>query len=330
MTSEPLPTSSTQPEPASPPPDNAPPPPPPPPEPVAPKPTPAPALTKFQVQSHAYSALRWPGYVVGASIRGGGGLYGSTLGQGNPLVTGYRFVERGGFISGLVVGGIFYLLGATVAAMPSSIDVKTSTDTRTNASGQREVVVTETRSATYDNPEGRQAALDAGEASAKGLIAYRQQSFELDVYTRDWFGSQLGDARGYRMNFLFTLYTGKRFIVEGGFGFGDVSAFVPGKDILVEEKYVGLPVRVIVPWGPLYAQASLDLNFRGLDFGATSEEGEVRTVDERTVLVDPVRPIPFSLSLHAMLWRLNLSIGVETARPWTGQFGYVAAAGARF
>ncbi|MDC3980744.1 hypothetical protein [Polyangium jinanense] len=283
------------------------------------------------MQSHAYSGLRWVGYTVGASIRGGGGLYGSSLGQGNPLVTGYRFVERGGFISGLVVGGIFYLLGATVASMPDSASMTTTTDTRTNQYGQREVVTTNHYTATYDrSPEARQAALDAAEASAKGLVAYRQQSFELDVYTRDWFGSQLGDARGYRMNFLFTVYTAKRFIIEGGFGFGDVSAIIPGKDILVEEKFIGIPIRFIVPWGPLYAQAALDLNFRGLDFGALSEEGEVRNVDGRSMTVDPVRPIPLTLSVHAMLWRLNLSVGVETARPWTGQFGYVATAGARF
>ncbi|MDI1443111.1 hypothetical protein [Polyangium sp. 6x1] len=283
------------------------------------------------MQSHAYSGLRWPGYTVGASIRGGGGLYGSSLGQGNALVTGYRFVERGGFISGLVVGGIFYLLGATVASMPDSVSTSTSTETRTNQYGQSETVTTTTYTGTYNrSPEARQATLDAAEASAKGLIAYRQQSFELDVYTRDWFGSDLGDARGYRMNFLFTVYTGKRFIIEGGFGFGDVSAIVPGKDILVEEKYIGIPIRFIVPWGPLYAQAALDLNFRGLDFGALSEEGEVRQVDGRSMTVDPVRPIPLTLSINAMLWRLHLSVGVETARPWTGQFGYVATAGARF
>jgi len=274
--------------------------------------------------------LRWPNYIIGASIRGGGGLYGSSLGQGNPMVTGYRFVERGGVISGLVVGGIFYLLGATLAGMPDSVATKTSTSTRYNANGQREVVVTEERTATYGNGERRQQSLDAGEASAKGLIAYRQQAFELDVYTRDWFGSSLGDARGYRMNFLFTAHTGKWMIFEMGFGFGDVSAFVPGKDILVEEKYIGIPLRLIVPWGPLYAQAALDLNFRGLDFGLLAEEGELRNIDGRTVTVDPVRPIPFSLSVHAMLWRLSLSVGVETARPWTGQFGYVATAGARF
>ncbi len=274
--------------------------------------------------------LRWPGYTVGAIVRGGGGLYGSTLDRGNPFVTGYRFVERGGIISGLVVGGIVYLLGATVAAMPDSASIKTSTDTRTNASGQRETVVTEERTATYSNGEQRAATFEAGKASAAGLIAYRQQSFELDVYTRDWFGSDVGDARGYRMNFLFTVYTGKWLILETGFGFGDVSALVPGQDILVEEKYVGMPFRIIFPWGPLYAQAAFDLNFRGLDFGLTTEEGTTRTVDGRILLVDPVRPIPLTLSVHAMLWRLSVSVGVETARPWTGQFGYVATAGARF
>ncbi|MDI3284789.1 hypothetical protein [Polyangium sp. 15x6] len=269
---------------------------------------------------------------MGASIRGGGGMYGSSLGQGNPLVTGYRFVERGGFISGLVIGGIFYLLGATAASMPDATNVSSSSYLRTNNRGETERVTTTTYTARYDrSPEAREAALQAAEEGAKDLVAYRQQSFELDVFTRDWFGSTLGDARGYRMNFLLTAYAGKWFIIETGFGFGDVSAIVPGKDILVEEKYVGIPIRFIVPWGPFYAQAALDLNFRGLDFGLLADdEIETRNVDGRSMRVDPVRPIPFTLSVHAMLWRLNLSVGVETARPWTGQFGYVATAGARF
>ncbi|TKD13050.1 hypothetical protein [Polyangium fumosum] len=284
------------------------------------------------MQSHAYSGFRWPGYTVGASIRGGGGMFGSSLGQGNPLVTGYRFVERGGFISGFVVGGIFYLLGATAASMPDSTSVSTSSYLRTNNRGETERVTTTTYTATSSRSAAeREAALEAAGEGAKGLIAYRQQSFELDVFTRKWFGSDLGDARGYRMNFLFTVYTGKRFILEGGFGFGDVSAIVPGKDILVEEKYVGIPVRFIVPWGPFYAQAAVDLNFRGLDFGLLADdEIETREVDGRRMRVDPVRPIPLTISVNAMLWRLHLSVGVETARPWTGQFGYVATAGARF
>ena len=53
-------------------------------------------------------------------------------------------------------------------------------------------------------------------------------------------------------------------------------------------------------------------------------------LDGRGMRVDPVRPSPFSLSVHAVLWRLTASLGVETARPWKGQFGYVATLGARF
>ena len=274
--------------------------------------------------------LRWPGYTVGAVVHGGGGVYGSSLDRGNPFVTGYRFVERGGIISGLVVGGIVYLLSATAAALPDSVDVKTSTHTRTNASGQRELVVTEERTATYGNGAQREAAFEGGKTSAEGLIEYRQQAFELDVYTRDWFGSGNGDARGYRMNFLFTVYTGEWLIMETGFGFGDVSGIVRAQNILVEEKYLGMPFRFIVPWGPLYAQAAIDLNFRGIDSALSDEESETRTVDGQIMTVDPVRSSPLTLSVHAMLWRLSLSVGVETARPWTGQFGYVATAGARF
>jgi hypothetical protein len=274
--------------------------------------------------------LRWPGYTVGAVVHGGGGVYGSSLDRGNPFVTGYRFVERGGIISGLLVGGIVYLLGATAAALPDSVNVKTSTHTRTNTSGQREVVVTEERTATYGNGAQREASFEAGKSGAEGIVAYRQQAFELDVYTRDWFGSGNGDARGYRMNFLFTVHTGEWLIVETGVGFGDVSGIVRDQNILVEEKYLGMPLRFIVPWGPLYAQAAIDLNFRALDSALSDEVSEARTVDGQIMTVDPVRPSPLTLSVHAMLWRLSLSVGVETARPWAGQFGYVATAGARF
>lgn len=276
-------------------------------------------------------AIRVPGYIVGATVRGGGGLYGSSLGRGNPFVTGYRLHERGGVISGFVIGGLFALLGATAASMPDSVNSQSTSYTRTNASGQRETVTETTTTATYNDPEGRQRALDASQDAAKDLMAYRAQAFELDVYTRDWFGSGLGDARGYRANFLLTAYANKRLSFEAGFGFGSVSAIVRGKDIVVDEEYIGIPLRLIVPWGPFYAQASLDLNFRGLDFGLLADdEIEMRKVDGRDMRVDPVRPMPFAISIHAMLWRLALSVGMETARPWTGQFGYVASAGARF
>lgn len=265
-------------------------------------------------------------------MRGGGGLYGSSLGQGNPLATGYRFVERGGIISGLVIGGLVSLMGAAAAGMPDTVNVTSSSYDRVNGSGQTERVTTETRTATYGDAEGRQRALEASQSAVPAFMGFRQQTFELDIYTRDWFGSKLGDARGYRLNFLLTAYSGQHLIVEAGFGFGDVNAIVPRKDILVEEAYIGIPVRILVPWGPFYAQAAIDLNARAFELIGDDETTDygTRTVDGRILRIDRVRPTPLTITLNATLWRFAASIGVETVRPWDGQFGYVASLGGRF
>ena len=286
----------------------------------------------FQLQSNAHVGFRWPNYTVGAVIRGGGGLYGSSLGQGNPLATGYRFVERGGVISGLVIGGLVALIGVAGASMPDTVNISSSSYNRVNDRGQTERVTTETRTATYGNAEGRQRSLDAAEGAIPAFAGLRQQTFEFDIYSRDWFGSKLGDARGYRFNFLLTAYSGKHVIVEAGFGFGDVNAIVPGKDILVEEAYIGIPVRVLVPWGPFYAQAAIDINGRAFELLGDDETTDygTRTVDGRILRIDRVRPTPLTISVHANLWRVAASIGVETVRPWDGQFGYVASLGGRF
>ncbi|MBK9260108.1 MAG: hypothetical protein IPM54_09760 [Polyangiaceae bacterium] len=306
------------------------------PEPIAPKPpvmasAPREKLSPFKLQSTAYVGLRWPNYTLGAIVRGGGGLYGSSLGQGNPMATGYRLTERGGFVSGLVIGGLVGLIGAAAVALPDSTSVTRSSHTRTNASGQREVVTTETRTATYRDGAGRQRAAEATEKAVAGIAAYRQQSFELDIYTRDWFGSGYGDARGYRLNFLLTAYSGKHFVFEAGFGFGDVNAIVPGKDILVEEAYIGVPLRILVPWGPFVAQAAIDLNGRVFEMiGEDDDSYDTRNVDGRILRIDRVRPTPLTISVTATIWRLAATVGVETVRPWDGQFGYVASLGGRF
>lgn len=299
-----------------------------PPEPVTPRKQPS----LFQLQSNASVALRWPSYTVGAIVRGGGGLYGSSLGQGNPLATGYHFAERGGIVSGVVIGGIFMLLGMAAASMPDTMNTSTSSYDRVNDRGQTERVTTETRTATYSNGAGRQQAFDAAQGAIPAFAGYRQQAFEMDIYTRDWFGSKLGDARGYRLNFLLTAYSGRRLIVETGFGFGDVNAIVPGKNILVEEAYIGIPVRVLVPWGPFYAQAAIDLNGRAFELIGDDETTDygTREVDGQIMRIDRVRPTPLTISVHVTLWRLAASIGVETVRPWAGQFGYVASLGGRF
>lgn len=325
---DPAPTPAPTEAPSAAPPPLAPTPPPTPPEPIAPRKQPS----EFQLLSNAYVGLRWPNYTVGAVIRGGGGMYGSSLGQGNPLATGYRFVERGGIISGVVIGGLLGLAGLAVAGMPTTVNMSSSSYDRVNDRGQTERVTTETRTATYENGEGRQAALDAAQGAIPAFMGYRQQAFELDLYTRDWFGSKLGDARGYRMNFLFTLYTRKHLIVEAGFGFGDVNAIVPGKDILVEEAYIGIPVRVVVPWGPFYAQAAIDINGRAFEVLGDDEFTDygTRMVDGRALRIDRVRPTPLTITVNATLWRFAASLGIETARPWDGQFGYVASLGGRF
>ncbi len=55
-----------------------------------------------------------------------------------------------------------------------------------------------------------------------------------------------------------------------------------------------------------------------------------REVDGQIMRIDRVRPTPLTISVHVTLWRLAASIGVETVRPWAGQFGYVASLGGRF
>lgn len=290
-------------------------------------------LLRLRSQLSARDWLMIPSYTASTSLTRGGSTFASrdnvTL---NPTARGYHLQERNGLVSGVMLAGLAYVGIASAASGLISSDYTTYSSSYSRREGNYWVTTTYTWSEKHSNA-GTAAAesLVAGQNEMLGgIVGYRLQNFELDIYTRDWLQRGEGDTEGWRTNFMMMIPLENGMGVELGYGWGRARSYFEEAGCVVSSQYSGIPLRVLAPLGPFLFQSGLDMNFRGAFERLGKDRAATFEQDGTTYRQEHVRPWPLTLSVQTMLWRLNLSASVESSRILQRRFGYELSAGLRF
>lgn len=260
-------------------------------------------------------------YTLGAVGYAGSHEYG-VAGQAGlmPRVAGYRFHERGGFIAGLITGALVY------TCLPLLVGTPAGTTTYSGSDGLYDYY---TFTTTQSEIDAASARIGAAQEGGVALMSAPLQSFELEVYQRGWAGTGFGDASGYKVWMMFPVAGDTDLLFELGWGWSSVQGHVSrggGELWEVDHFFLGVPLRLSVPFGPLYASLTWALNPSAL---MLDEDEAVRRVkgDRR---VWEVRPSPVSVELNGHLGPLVASLGVVTPGITSLEVGLRASLGMRF
>ena len=212
-----------------------------------------------------------------------------------PLVTGLRYYERQGMITGLTTAIFSIVAGAYGSAQPKGYDVRyTSTHKITTT--------------TYRSDAEKAQMQARANRQAQRAASRRNQSFELELYSPSLPGLQ-GQASGFKANMFFAADF-KSWMLDFGFGVGKAASRTFAADSAVgvngDFGYIGIPLRANVPIGSLLTYAQAEVNFAGFQ-------------------------VPVRLGVMAsFLGRINAELALITPHAPSFQFGYRAAVGARF
>lgn len=282
------------------------------------------------------SARQWligPGYSIMGSYRGGAHAYSPRDGYDafQPQTYGYRIQERNGFVSGFLMALFTRTVGIfAVSAIASNAYEDVLVEEQKNPDGTPRWVYHPAHPVWLGVADSTNVA---NMESVGELVGWRLQNFELDIFSQDWLGQGRGETSGWRANFLLVMPLGRRLALEGGYGWGRALSFDPGNGRVVNSQFSGVPLRLLMPVGPLLLQAGWDLNFRRayeyiwrigepLD---TSLEHSGRKWEQENV-----RPWPLYLGAHLLLWRLHAEVSLEVPRVLRREVGYKASVGVRF
>ncbi len=238
--------------------------------------------------------------------------YGHSL---SPMGMGFRYYERNGYISGTIAAIAIMLAGAAASSQPKSV--------QTWESGGYRYTRT-----TYYSPAERAAMNAATASAAAGLFGSENQSFDLQLYTR-----QLGgNSEGYRLNMMlvgFPFASGSG-MFDFGFGLGNVRSAVgeDGKFLITKYHYVGMPMRLSYAFGPVVAYGHFDWNWLGhfeddKEYNNLQVKGMTSTVD--------TAGFPWRFGAQAaLLGRLYGEAAITTPHLTSLSFGTHISLGARF
>jgi len=252
----------------------------------------------------AYSATVAGFYELGSGEFGG---YRTDTGL-NPTVAGLRYYERSGLITGFTAGLIAAMGGSMAAAGPKS--VKTWED--------QNYRYTET---TYYSEAEKAEMNERTAASAASMAAASNQTFDLEIYTRE-----LGDASGYKVNFLFGIAFDDYALLSFGLGWANVKTETRDGDNVLQTnyKYLGMPFRLDVPVSRFILFTQFDWNWWGHD-----EDRPIEVVGTTTFVEN--NPFPLRLGLATNIFgRVYLEAYATTPDIGSSNFAARANAGVRF
>jgi hypothetical protein len=239
-----------------------------------------------------------------------------------PVGTGVRYYERQGLIAGYITAVAIMLAGAAAASSPKK--------TESYRSGN--YIITTTY---YRSKEEQAAIMAASAAGAAGAASAKNQSFDLEIWTRD-LGLLKGDAAGFKTNYLFGIPLDEQMMLEIGWGFGNIDAMAKevanGKTRIIRASagYLGMPFRFVYGGENWLATASWEWNW-----WKSTEKGSRKThfKDDKTgaeVWVSDMQPQPLRLSLLMRLHRFFGEASVVTPNVTSLAFGARLAAGVTF
>lgn len=241
-----------------------------------------------------------------------------------PTVAGYRFRERGGFISGLITGALVY------TCLPLLVGAPAGTTTYLGSDGSYDYY---SFSTTQGEIDAANARIKASQEGGVAMMGAPLQSFELDVYQRGWAGSDYGDASGYKVWMMFPVGGDADMLFELGWGWSSVQSDLTTTDgsnqqWTVDHFFLGVPLRLSIPFGRFYASATWALNMSALMWLFDDEEDHQRFQNNRRVW--EVRPSPLSLDINGHLGPIVASVGVMTPGITTLELGVRGSVGLRF
>ena len=232
-----------------------------------------------------------------------------------PLGMGIRYHERNGFITGTVMALIQVFACAMAASGPKSVETWSDSSYRY------------TRTTYYSQAE-KQRIMDNASNSASNMMSSPNQSFDLEIYSRNLGG----DISGYRATMMLMGFDGPgKSMIDWGFGFGSATAAVAqdGHYLITDWTYFGIPIRWNVPVGPLLLFAQFDWNWWGHSRGDKMKGKQTFAAGTTQMIHTAGFPLRIGASA-AILGRLYVEAVALTPSITSGAFGYTASAGARF
>ena len=233
---------------------------------------------------------------------------------GMPIATGLRYYERQGIITGTMTAIAIMVAGAAAASSPKS--------QRSWESGGYRYTETTYRS------EAEKAAIMAGSAAGAGAAASsKNQSFDLEIFSRNLGG----DVSGWRMNGYFGIPFADRFMFELGMGVGSIDTAMKknGQDIYVSWGYVGMPFRL--NYANEIFLLFLETQWNWIGHAQSSKADPYIEPTTNTMLLRYAPVLPWKVGISSNLFgRLFGELDVSTPGILTGSFALKAGLGLRF
>jgi hypothetical protein len=233
---------------------------------------------------------------------------------GMPIATGLRYYERQGIITGTLTAIAILVAGAAAASSPKS--------QRSWESGGYRYTETTYRS------EAEKAAIMAGAAAGAGAAASaKNQSFDLEIFSRNLGG----DVSGWRMNGYYGIPFADHWMFELGMGFGSIDTAMKkaGQDIYVSHGYVGMPFRL--NYANELFLLFLEAQWNWLGHLGSSKADPYIEPTSNTMLLRYAPVLPWKIGVASNLFgRLYGEIDVSTPGILTGSFALKTGLGLRF
>lgn len=227
-----------------------------------------------------------------------------------PTAMGFRYYERNGLISGTIGAIAVVAAGAMAASSPKSVE--------TRDYGNYRVTTT-----TYRSQAEQAAIMSSASQSAAGLMGSPNQSFDLQIYSR----TLGGNSSGYRANLMFYGIPWKTGMFDIGLGFGSVKSAMsePGKYVISQYSYFGMPMRVNLAVGPVLTYLHWDWNWL-----SHRDRIAPRKIGTATTEVNsPAFPWRLGAAM-ALFGRLYLDAAVTTPHLTSLDYGVTGSMGMRF
>jgi hypothetical protein len=238
-----------------------------------------------------------------------------------PEAHGVRYFERNGLISGTLAALVMSMAGVKAAYSPTKVEEVTP----------RGAPIRVTRF-TFHGPAERERILAATSNTAARLFGNADQSFDLQIYSRNLGGH----SDGWRANLMFIGFArpDSRMLFETGLGHANVTSAVGvnGNYLITQYNYWGMPFRLSVPVGPVVGYLHFDWNWLGHmsdGYSKTVTGGTGGTGGTLTRIETSGFPWRLGAQL-AVIGRLYADVAITTPHSTSGEFGLAGSACLKF